>query len=93
MAEEAELLHQEAKMAKQAIWQCIAKNTARQLIRGYAQLIQEHMDQGFNAYFLSFMFKPLTGSSKALLSQMNDECAKNIFDIRNQGCTEPKIKS
>jgi hypothetical protein len=65
-------------MARQAIWKSIARitdvtATARQLIAGYSELIQRSMNHGSNAYLLSFMFKPLAGSLKAVMSQMNDE--------------------
>ena len=63
-------------MARQAIWESIAQTTditARQLIAGYSELIQRSMSHGSNAYFLSFMFKPLAGPLKAVMSQMNDE--------------------
>jgi len=58
-------------MARQAIWESIAYRN--RLIGGYTELIQRSMKQGFNAYLLSFMFKPLPGSRKAILSQMHDE--------------------
>jgi hypothetical protein len=55
------------------IWKSIAQITPNQLIAGYSKLIQEHIDQGFNGYFLSFMYRPLAGSPKSRLIQMNDE--------------------
>jgi hypothetical protein len=70
---EAELPHQDNEMARQAIWESIARTTARQLITGYSELIQRSMSHGSNAFFLSFMFKPLAGPLKAVMSQMNDE--------------------
>jgi hypothetical protein len=70
---EAGLPHQEKAMAERAIWKSIAQTSPKQLIAGYSKLIKERIDHGFDGYFLSLMFKPLAGSSKALLSQMNDE--------------------
>jgi hypothetical protein len=58
-------------MARQAIWESITYR--KRLIGGYVELIQRSMEQGFNAYLLSFMFKPLPGSRKTVLSQMHDE--------------------
>jgi len=55
-------------MTLQAIWKSIA-----QTIGGYSQLIQERIDHGFDGYFLSFMFKPLAGSSKTRLIQMRSK--------------------
>jgi len=60
-------------MARPAIWESIAQTTPEQLIAGYSELIQEHIDHGFDGFFLSFMFKPLPGSPKTWLIQMNDE--------------------
>jgi hypothetical protein len=70
---EAGLPHQERTMAVQAIWKSIAKTTPEQLIAAYSKMIQERIDHGFDGYFLSFMFKPLMGSPKTRLIQMNDE--------------------
>jgi len=63
-------------MARQAIWKSIALTTditVRQLIAGYSELIQRSMTHGSDAYLLTFMFKPLAGPLKAVMSQMNDE--------------------
>ena len=75
------------------IWQNIAKNTVRQLITGYSQLLQERMDHGFDAYFLSFMFKPFTGSQKALLSQMNDEVQRVYSTLVTRVARNPRAES
>jgi hypothetical protein len=72
---EAELPHQEKEMAREAIWQWqpIAEKTEK-LIAGYSDLIQRSITQdGLSVYFQSFMFKPLAGSLKVVLTQMNDE--------------------
>ena len=69
----AELLNQEKTMARQAIWQTIARTSPKQLIAGYTELIQQRIDEGFSAFLLTFMFKQLAGPPKALLMQMNDE--------------------
>ena len=63
----AELLNQGKTMARQAIWKTIAQNSPKQLIAGYSELIQQRIDQGFNAFLLTFMFKQLAGPPKALL--------------------------
>jgi len=61
-------------MARKAIWQSIARITPKQIIAGYSELVQRQIDhEGFNAFLLSFMFKPLAGSTKTRLIQMNDE--------------------
>ena len=60
-------------MAVRAIWKSIAQTTPEQLIAGYSNLIEDRIDHGFDGYFLSFMFKPLPGSPKTRLIQMNDE--------------------
>jgi hypothetical protein len=71
---EAGLPHQEMKMAEQAIWESIVQTTPKQLIAGYSELIQRQIDQdGSNAFLLTFMFKPLAGSTKSILIRMNTE--------------------
>jgi hypothetical protein len=67
------LLNQEKTIARQAIWKSIAQSSPKQLIAGYTELIQQRIDEGFNAFLLTFMFKQLAGPPKALLMQMNDE--------------------
>jgi hypothetical protein len=54
-------------------WKTIAQSSPEQLIAGYTELIQQRIDQGFNAFLLTFMFKSLAGSPKAFLLQMNNE--------------------
>ena len=61
-------------MARQAIWKSIAKITPKQIIAGYSELIQRHIDKkGDNAFLLCFMFKSLAGSRQSLLIRMDDE--------------------
>ena len=61
-------------MAKQAIWESIAKITPKQIIAGYSQLIQRHIDRnGSNAFLITFMFKSLAGSRQSVLMRMNEE--------------------
>jgi hypothetical protein len=84
-------------MASQAIWESIAQRT--KLIGGYAELIQRSMDHGFNAYFLSFMFKPLPGPRKAILSQMSEEVQRvystfvTRLAILNNGARFPGLQA
>ena len=78
-------------MAQQAIWKSIAQTTAKQLIAGYSELIQRLLGDGSNAYFLSFMFKPLAGPPKALLMQMNDEVQRVYSTFVTRVAREPKI--
>jgi hypothetical protein len=90
---EAELPHQENEMARQAIWESIARTTARQLITGYSELIQRSMDQGFNAFLLSFMFKPLAGSKRAVLNQMNDEVQRVYSTLVTRIVRNPRAEA
>jgi hypothetical protein len=69
----ADLPNQEETMARQAIWKTIAQSTPKQLIAGYAELIQQRIDEGFSGFLLTFMFKQLAGSPRALLLQTNDD--------------------
>jgi hypothetical protein len=43
------------------------------LINGYSQWVQEYMNKGWNAFLLTFMFKPLSGGDKTTLNKMTDE--------------------
>ena len=57
-------------MASQAIWESIAKITPKQIIAGYAELIQRHIDKkGDNAFLITFMFKSLAGSKNQSSSE------------------------
>lgn len=69
----AELPNQEETMARQAKWKTIAQSTPKQLIAGYAELIQQRIDEGLSGFLLTFMFKQPAGSPRALLLQMNDD--------------------
>jgi hypothetical protein len=90
---EAELPHQENEMARQAIWESIARTTAGQLITGYSELIQRSMSHGSNAYFLSFMFKPLAGPLKAVMSQMNDEVQRVYSTFVTRVVRNPRLQA
>jgi hypothetical protein len=89
---EAGLPHQEKTMALRAIWKSIAHATPEQLIAGYSQLIQERLDHGFHGYFLSFMFKPLSGSSKSRLIKMNDEIQRVYSTFVTRVVRNPRSK-
>ena len=68
------MLHQVTKMARQAIWESIAKITPKQIIAGYSELVQRHIDKnGDNAFLITFMFKSLSGSRQSDLIRMDDE--------------------
>jgi hypothetical protein len=61
-------------MARQAIWESIAKITPKQITAEYSQMIQRHIEKnGDNAFLLTFMFKSLAGSKQSVLIRMNDE--------------------
>ena len=63
------------RMSK-SIWQNTDQNhscSIEQLIKGYSEWIDKYVDQGWNAFLMTLMFKPLTGGHKAIMDQMNDE--------------------
>jgi hypothetical protein len=43
------------------------------IINGYSQWVQEYVDKGWNAFLVTFMFKPLGGTDKVALNKMMDE--------------------
>jgi hypothetical protein len=56
-----------------------AKPTSRvhnDLLSGYGELVERWISQGWRAYLVTFMFKPLPGSRRGLLVQMQDEVAR-----------------
>jgi hypothetical protein len=83
-------------MARQTIWKSIAQTTditVRQLIAGYSELIQRSMTQGSDAYLLSFMFKPLAGPLKAVMSQMNDEVQRVYSSFVTRVARNPRSEA
>ena len=86
----AGLLNLEIEMAGHAIWQAIAPTTAKQLIAGYSELIRRRIDDGFNSYLLTFMFRSLHGSAKTLLVQMNDEVQRVYSTFVTRVVRNPK---
>jgi len=63
---------------QKSIWRNNDQNgnhsVSKQLIMGYSQWIQRYIDHlGWNAFLMTFMFKPLKGNDGALMSQMSDE--------------------
>jgi hypothetical protein len=45
----------------------------RQTVDGYSNMVRSYLNDGWQAYFMSFMFKHLRGNSAAILAQMKDE--------------------
>jgi hypothetical protein len=90
---EAGLLHQENKMAQQAIWKSVAQNPIKQLITGYSELIQHSMDHGSNSHLLTFMFNPLAGSPKTHLVQMNDEVQRVFSSFVTRVVRNPRSEA
>ena len=91
---EAGLLHQDRKMARKAIWESIAQVTPNQIIAGYSELIQREIDQkGSNAFFLTFMFKPLPGSRNGILIQMNNEVQRVYSTFVTRVARDPRSDS
>ena len=62
-----------------SIWPTIAQKgndsvPTKQLIKGYSRWIEEYIDDlGWNAFLMSFMFKPLSGNIKI---KMADEVTR-----------------
>jgi hypothetical protein len=85
------LLHQVTKMARQAIWESIAKITPKQIIAGYSQLIQRHIDKkGDYAFLVTFMFKSLAGSKQSILMRMNDEVQRVYSTFVTRAARNPR---
>ena len=50
------------------------QSSVNAIIQGYYDLIKPHVDKdGWNAFLLTFTFKPLNGSKHAIIAQMHDE--------------------
>jgi hypothetical protein len=81
-------------MASQAIWESIAAITPKQIIAGYAELIQRHIDKkGDNAFLLTFMFKSLDGSRQSVLVRMNDEVQRIYSTFVTRVARNPRSDS
>ena len=85
------MLHQVKEMARQAIWESFAKITPKQIIAGYTELIQRHIDKkGDNAFLLTFMFKSLVGSRQSVLIRMDDEVQRVYSTFVTRAARNPR---
>ena len=81
-------------MARQAIWESIAKITPKQIIAGYSELIQRHIDKkGDNAFLITFMFKSFAGSRQSVFMRMNDEVQRVYSTFVTRAVRNPKSDS
>jgi hypothetical protein len=61
------------------IWQnidYIDDKTRSDLIEGYVQLVRQRIDDGYQPYFMTFMFGRLRGNRKAIVHQMQAEMSR-----------------
>jgi hypothetical protein len=73
-------------------WKTIAQSPLGQLIAEYTQLVQQRIDQGFDAFLLTFMFQSLAGSPKAPLVQMNHEMKRFYAKFLTRVVRKPKTQ-
>jgi hypothetical protein len=70
----------------------IAQSPLGQLIAEYTQLVQQRIDQGFDAFLLTFMFQSLAGSPRAPLLQMNHEVKRFYAKFLTRVVRKPKTQ-
>jgi hypothetical protein len=89
----------ESREMRKSIWpnnvqQGASPDSTKQLIIGYSQWIQRYVDySGWNAFLMSFMFKPLKGNDGALLSQMSDEVDRVYSTFLTRVVRKPRSDS
>ena len=65
-------------------------NVINEIIRyGYPRMVTERMDQGCEAYLISFMFHPLRGSQRGVMQQMEKEVERVFATLLNQMFRHP----
>jgi hypothetical protein len=70
----------------------IAQSPLGQLIAEYTQLVQQRIDQGFDAFLLTFMFQSLASSPEASLLQMNHEVKRFYAKFLTRVVRKPKTQ-
>jgi hypothetical protein len=61
-----------------------------EIIQAYGQLIQEHVDMGWDPYWFTFMFDHLPGSIDAKLQQMHQEIIRMYGKLASRVVRKPK---
>lgn len=69
------------------IWNSYAKSNRQQLIQGWQQWVRTHVEDGYEAFLLTFMFKHLGDDDKRTINAINrnmEDCYSRIINRFNR---------
>jgi hypothetical protein len=82
---------------QKSIWQNVVRNdnvliSTSELIKSYSQFIGQYTDKyGWKPFLMTFMFKPLKGSQRAIMHQMNDEIDRVYSTFLTRVVRKPNV--
>jgi hypothetical protein len=66
------------------------KSLPTEIVQAYGSWIQQHVDLGWDAYFITFMFENISGSSEVKVQQMQEEITKFYEKLATRAVRKPR---
>jgi hypothetical protein len=66
------------------------KSLPAEIVRAYGTWVQQHLDLGWDAYFITFMFRNISGSSEAKVQQMQEEITRFYEKLATRAVRKPR---
>jgi hypothetical protein len=66
------------------------KSPPTEIVQAYGSWIQDHVDLGWDAYFVTFMFQNISGSSEVKVQQMEEEITKFYEKLATRAVRKPR---
>jgi hypothetical protein len=67
-----------------------SKSLPTEIVQAYGSWIQEHVDLGWDAYFVTFMFRNISGSNEVKIQQMQEEITKFYEKLATRAVRKPR---
>jgi hypothetical protein len=67
-----------------------SKSLPTEIVQAYGSWIQEHLYLGWDAYFVTFMFRNISGSSEAKIQQMQEEITRFYEKLATKAVRKPR---
>jgi len=68
------------------------RNTRELIVAGYSEMIREHIDLGWDAYYINFMFNHIPGSRGARMDIMTGEVTRVHYILTRHIVRRPQAK-
>jgi hypothetical protein len=68
----------------------VSKSLPAEIVQAYGDWIQQHLDLGWDAYFVTFMFRNISGSNEVKIQQMHEGITRFYEKLATRAVRKPR---